>query len=86
MANMITSQSIENERTIISEEEENYARMSLLLAGNSLSAVRALFDREFDPNCLHTSLRNASNKLQDLKHKRIINQAQWNLLFPHKSR
>lgn len=67
-------------------EEENYVRMSLLLFGTSPSAVRSLFDREFDSQCLTSSFRNAYNKLNDLRKKRIINLTQWNLLFPRYGR
>lgn len=66
----------------ISQEEENYARLYLLLSGISEQAVRALFDREFNPSCLHTTLTIDSRKLDKLKKKRIINKSQWKLLFP----
>ncbi|XP_063426833.1 uncharacterized protein LOC134710409 [Mytilus trossulus] len=65
----------------LSAEEENYVRMSLLLTGISPRAVRVLFDSEFHPSCLDSSLKKAYNKLLDLKKKRVINEAQWNLLF-----
>ncbi|CAG2248281.1 unnamed protein product [Mytilus edulis] len=68
----------------ISLEEENHARLYLLLFGISEQAVRALFDREFDPSCLHDTLKKESYKLNDLKNKRIINKSQWRLLFPVK--
>lgn len=66
----------------LSQEEENYVRMSLLLRGISPRAARVLFDREFSPTCLYSSLKNEYNTLRDLQKKRIINQSQWNLLFP----
>ena len=66
----------------LSEEEENYVRMSLLSTGVAPRAVRALFDREFHPSCLQASLIKEYNKLLDMRNKRIINQAQWNILFP----
>ncbi|CAC5422234.1 unnamed protein product [Mytilus coruscus] len=72
----------ENIMTTISQEEENYVRMSLLLYGITPRAVRALFNSEIDPSCLVASIKKAYNKLKDLKKKRIINQSQWNLLFP----
>lgn len=75
-----------NNVTTISEEEENYARMSLLLFGITPRAVRALFDSEFDPTCLKASLSKAYTSLKDMKTKRIINQSQWNLLFPRSGR
>ncbi|VDI53146.1 Hypothetical predicted protein [Mytilus galloprovincialis] len=66
----------------LSQEEENYVRMSLLLTGISPRAARALFDQEFAPSCLDSSLKKEYNKLKDLQNKRVINQSQWNLLFP----
>ncbi|VDI16332.1 Hypothetical predicted protein [Mytilus galloprovincialis] len=66
----------------LSQEEENYVRMSLLLTGISPRAARALFDQEFAPSCLDSSLKKEFNKLKDLQKKRVINQSQWNLLFP----
>ncbi|CAC5388469.1 unnamed protein product [Mytilus coruscus] len=66
----------------LSQEEENYVRMSLLLTGISPRAARALFDHEFAPLCLDSSLKKEYNKLRDLKQNRVINQSQWNLLFP----
>lgn len=69
---------------LISQEEENYVRMVLLLTGVSLRAVRVLFDKEFPPPSLSTTINSTSTKqqLQNLNKKRIINNAQWNLLFP----
>ncbi|VDH89517.1 Hypothetical predicted protein [Mytilus galloprovincialis] len=66
----------------LSQEEENYVRISLLLTGISPRAARALFDREFAPACLDSSLKKEYNKLRDIQKKQIINQSQWNLLFP----
>lgn len=65
----------------LTQEEENYVRMSLLLTGISPRAVRVLFDCEFAPAYLDSSLKKEYNKLRDLQKKRIINQQQWNLLF-----
>ncbi|CAG2246025.1 unnamed protein product [Mytilus edulis] len=64
------------------EEEENYVRLALLLKGVSPRAVRSYFDREFPPTYLPSTLNTNYNTLQDLKLKRVLNQAQWNLLFP----
>ncbi|VDI06745.1 Hypothetical predicted protein [Mytilus galloprovincialis] len=66
----------------LTQEEENYVRMSLLLTGISPRAVRALFDREFAPACLDSSMKKEYNKLKDLQKKRIISQSQMNLLIP----
>lgn len=72
--------------TTICGEEENFARMNLLLYGISPRAVRVLFDKEFHPSCLNASIKKETNKINDLKNKRIINQSQWNLLFPRNGR
>lgn len=68
----------------ISQEEENYVRLSLLLTGISPRAARTYFDGEFAPACLYASIKKEHNKLFALKKKRTINPAQWNLLFPRK--
>ncbi|CAG2184484.1 unnamed protein product [Mytilus edulis] len=64
------------------EEEENYIRLALLLKGVSPRAVRNFFDKEFPPTYLPSTLNKNYNTLYDLFKKRILNQAQWNLLFP----
>ncbi|XP_071144717.1 uncharacterized protein [Mytilus edulis] len=66
----------------VSEEEENYLRMHLLLTGISPRAVRVLFDKEFHPSLLNETIKKEYSKLYDLKIKRVINAAQWTLLFP----
>ncbi|CAG2213392.1 unnamed protein product [Mytilus edulis] len=66
----------------VSEEEENYLRMDLMLSSISPRAVRVLFDKEFHPSCLEASIKKECGKLNDLKKKRVINAAHWNLLFP----
>lgn len=66
----------------VSEEEENYLRMHLLVAGTSPKAVRILFNKEFHPSRLNSSIKKEYGTLSDLKKKRVINAAQWNLLFP----
>lgn len=66
----------------LSLEDENYVRMSLLLSRICPRAARVLFDKEFPPADLGATLNKESKKLRDLKMKRIINQQQWNLLFP----
>lgn len=66
----------------LSQEEENYVRLSLLLTGISPRAARALFDYEFAPSCLDSSLKKSYNNMKDLQRKRVLNQSQWSLLFP----
>ena len=56
--------------------------MALLITGVSPRAVRVYFDQEFSPVNLSATLRQEYNKLYDLKSKRVINQAQWDVLFP----
>ncbi|CAG2226367.1 unnamed protein product [Mytilus edulis] len=63
-------------------EEENYVRLALLLKGVSPRAVRLYFDRELPPTDLHSTLNTNKKTLSDLKCQRVLNQAQWNLLFP----
>ncbi|CAG2243391.1 unnamed protein product [Mytilus edulis] len=66
----------------LSVGEENYVRMSLLLTGVSPRAARTFFDSEFAPACLGATITKQYNTLFDLKNKHVINQSQWNLLFP----
>ncbi|VDI74354.1 Hypothetical predicted protein [Mytilus galloprovincialis] len=68
----------------ISQDEENYVRMSLLLTGIAPRAVRKCFENEFAPASLDVSLNKEYNKLRDMKEERRINQSQWNLLFPRR--
>lgn len=68
--------------TSISKEDENYVRMGLLLSGISPRAARALFDREFHPSNIDASLKKEYEKLRKLKNTKVINQLQWNMLFP----
>ncbi|CAC5381652.1 unnamed protein product [Mytilus coruscus] len=66
----------------LSEEEENYVRLALLLKGVSPRAVRVFFDREFPPTHLPSTLNTNYNTLHGLKLNRVLNQAHWKLLFP----
>ncbi|VDH91290.1 Hypothetical predicted protein [Mytilus galloprovincialis] len=66
----------------LSDEEENYIRLALLLRGVTPRAVRTFFDKEFPPTFLPSTLNKNYNTLNELFKKRILNQAQWNLLFP----
>ncbi|XP_076079140.1 uncharacterized protein LOC143049355 [Mytilus galloprovincialis] len=67
---------------MFSQEEENYVRINCLLTGISPNAVRTYFDKEFHPSCLYASIKQEYTKLNDLKKQRVINVAQWNLLYP----
>lgn len=66
----------------VTEEEENYLRMQLLVTRISKSAVRVFFDKEFDPSCLYDSLKKGFSELKVLKKNGVINNKQWKLLFP----
>lgn len=66
----------------MSEEEENYVRMGLLLTGVTPRAVRTLFDEQFHPPDLNSILEREYNKLLELKSKKKINESHWSLLFP----
>lgn len=69
----------------LSNEEENFIRLSLLLKGLSPRAVRTFFDKKFPPTYLPSTLNTNYDPLNDLYKKRILNQAQWTLLFPRNS-
>ncbi|VDI22909.1 Hypothetical predicted protein [Mytilus galloprovincialis] len=66
----------------ISEEEENYVRLALLLKGVAPRAIRTYFDRTFPPTYLPSTLNTHYDTLDNLKFRRVLNQTQWNLLFP----
>ncbi|CAC5401622.1 unnamed protein product [Mytilus coruscus] len=75
-----------NQTTEESKEEMNYLRIISLLYKVAPSAVRIKFDKEFHPtNGLETALKQDKFRVLDpLKRKRIINQKQWDLMFPPK--
>lgn len=66
----------------VSEGEENYLRMHLLLTGISESCS-CIIDKEFQFYFLNETIKKEYSKLYGLKIKRVINAAQWTLLFPH---
>lgn len=68
---------------IVSQEETNYIRISHLLLRAAPPAIRVKFDSEFDPTLLQKTLNGEKNGiLGTLNRKKIINQAQWDKLFP----
>lgn len=68
---------------VIPEEEENYLRIANLLMRVAPSAVRIQFNNELHPGRFKSVLnKNRLKILEPLKRKRIINQAQWEVLFP----
>ncbi|CAG2243413.1 unnamed protein product [Mytilus edulis] len=71
------------EASDISPEEQYYIRIANLLLRVAPTAVRVKFDQEFYPGELKAVLNlNKFNILAHLKQKRVINQPQWDLLFP----
>ncbi|CAG2241956.1 unnamed protein product [Mytilus edulis] len=61
----------------LSEEEENYIRLAVLLKEVSPRAVRIYFDKEFSTTHLPSTLNKNYNTLYGLKLKRVLSQAQW---------
>lgn len=66
----------------ISEDEKNFIILQLVLTGISPLAVRKIFDKEFHPVCLKSSLNKEFGKINQLKNRGVLNQAQMDLLFP----
>lgn len=66
----------------ISDQEKHYIIVQLILTGISPIVVREIFDREFHPVCLKSSLSKDRKKIQQLKKERVMNQSQMNLLYP----
>lgn len=67
----------------ISHQAQNFLRIANLLFRVAITAVRGKFDTEFHPSRLGFVLKtNKLKPLEPLKRKKIINQAQWDLLFP----
>ncbi|CAG2241739.1 unnamed protein product [Mytilus edulis] len=67
-------------------ETANYKRINRLLQGMATSAVKEMFDKEFAPNKLQSTLKNYQSSLilKKLRDKGFINQYQFTLLFPKK--
>ncbi|CAC5370652.1 unnamed protein product [Mytilus coruscus] len=66
----------------ISDDEKNYIIVQFMLTGFSPLVVRKIFDEEFHPECLKSSLSKEYRKIQQLKNRKIINQTQIDLLYP----
>ena len=67
----------------ITEEENNYIRIVYLLLRVAPRVVREKFDSEFYPGGLKTELStNRFKVILPLFNKRVINQKQWDLLYP----
>lgn len=68
--------------SVVSKEESNYVKISLLLWRISHRVVRLQFDKEFHPDYLYKTLKSEHEKLQELYRSNRISRNQWNLLFP----
>lgn len=67
----------------LTQEELNFLRMANLILRVAPQAIRVKFDKEFNQGGLQTVLNQARFKvLESLKRKKIINQAQWEMMFP----
>ncbi|XP_052074473.1 uncharacterized protein LOC127712207 isoform X4 [Mytilus californianus] len=65
------------------DHENNHLRIANLVFKIAPPAVRVYFDKQFNPGGLQAVLnQNRFKTLNSLKSKRIINQTQWDLLFP----
>ncbi|VDI08801.1 Hypothetical predicted protein [Mytilus galloprovincialis] len=68
---------------IFSDDEVNHFRIINLLYRIAPSAVRVKFDKELHPNVLENTLKtNRCKIMEPLRKKKVINQTQWNLLYP----
>ena len=63
------------------QEKENFTRLSRLLVDKGTEALRNIFDVIHPPANLQAVLNGARKSLLKLKFK-VINDSQWNLLFP----
>lgn len=69
------------------EDNDNQLRIANLVFKIAPSALRVFFDKQFKPESLQLVLnQNRFKTLQHLKTKKVINQTQWNLLFPSKGK
>lgn len=66
----------------LSVEEDNYIRLLLLLIDVCPRAVRSYFDKEFPPDKLYSRFNTNYNTFLSLKSHKILNQDQWERLFP----
>ena len=63
------------------QEKENFTRLSRLLVDKGTEALKNIFDGIHPPANLQTVFNGARKSLLKLKFK-VINDSQWNLLFP----
>lgn len=68
--------------TPMSQEDTNFLRLAGLLIRIAPRAVRQRFDFELDPFTLKTFLSKNRRGIEELRGKRVITQAQYDLLYP----
>ncbi|XP_071174347.1 uncharacterized protein [Mytilus edulis] len=66
----------------LTEEETNFLRFANLLIRISPKAVRMVFDKYFQPCGLNVVLNQSKGKLESLKHKKVLNKSQIDILYP----
>ena len=64
------------------EEKSNGSKLSRLLIDGGTAAQRQVFDRFHPPSTLGASLHSQLPILTHLQHKKILNNNQWDKLFP----
>ncbi|XP_071135364.1 uncharacterized protein [Mytilus edulis] len=66
----------------ISDEKKNFIIIQLVVTGIAPRAVRKIFDREFHPVRLKSSLDKGYKKIKQLQNRRVLSQTQMDLLYP----
>ncbi|CAC5382522.1 unnamed protein product [Mytilus coruscus] len=66
-------------------EDINFLRLAGLLIRIAPCAVRQRFDLEFNPDTLQRFLSTNRGKIEELRSKRVITKAQYDLLYPKAS-
>ncbi|CAC5394995.1 DHX57 [Mytilus coruscus] len=67
------------------QSQQNFLRIVGVVYGPGSNAVRCYFDRCFPPDVLNTQLSiTLRTKIEALKQKNVLSDAQWNILFPAK--
>ena len=67
----------------MTEEEENFVRLSKLIIGIAPRAVREIFDAYFPPRDLAEILKQKKQTIEDLKCKKhLLSAKQMSLLYP----
>ena len=65
-----------------SEEKTNGSKLSRLLIDGGTFALRQVFDSFHPPSSLGTSLHSHLPLLTTLRHRKVVNARQWDMLFP----